>query len=92
MTKQTARATGSKVKIYNGWANRSTWNVSLWINNDEPLYRSATEFMKTYKGKRAYADFIRYEGLQDDKTPDNIQYLSSRLDYKELNAMMLELV
>lgn len=24
---------------YQGWKNYETWNVSLWVNNDEPMYR-----------------------------------------------------
>ena len=24
---------------YNGWSNYETWNVYLWITNDEPIYR-----------------------------------------------------
>lgn len=25
---------------YNGWPNRATWNVALWVGNDEPTYRA----------------------------------------------------
>ena len=77
-------------KDYNGWKNRSTWNVSLWIANDEGLYYSAVEFMKNYKGRRPYKDYIEYMCLEDVETPDGIEWISTRLDYKALNEFMNE--
>jgi hypothetical protein len=76
---------------YNGWKNRETWNCALWISNDYSLYKSAVEFMNTYKGKTPYKAFIEYAGLKEEKTPDNIKWYSNRLDYKELNEMMRDL-
>ncbi len=80
---------------YNGWKNRQTWNVSLWINNEESLYRSAVAYVKerVKAGKKfTYAGFISYMGMQNDRTPDNIAYISTRISHRELNAMMKELI
>lgn len=79
---------------YNGWKNRSTWNVVLWINNDEGLYRAASSFMqgKGKTSKKPYVSFIDHAGLRNDKTGDGIKYISSLLDYDELNDMMREMI
>jgi len=85
----------TKATDYNGWANRSTWNVALWINNDEFMYEEAVRFMKKEENihaKHPYKSFILDYGLQSEKTPDGIKFLSNNLDYKALNEMMLELV
>ena len=80
-----------KDTTYNGWKNRQTWNVMLWIDNDEYLYKHAVEFMKSYTGSSPYAAFIRKMGMAGERTPDNIGWFSARLDYKELNEAMVEL-
>lgn len=82
---------------YNGWKNRQTWNVSLWINNDEWLYRQASSFMNlpfksNYQKRCSYVSFIKYISADDERTPDNIKWLGSRLDYKALNEMMNEFI
>ena len=85
---------------YNGWKNRQTWNVALWINNDEGLYRSACRYMQDprgmgwpYKGRGPYADFAASLAADgSDRTPDGVRYDDSRLSRRQLNAMLRELV
>jgi hypothetical protein len=38
MTAQTEAA-----ETYNGWKNYPTWNVALWLDNDEGLYNATRE-------------------------------------------------
>lgn len=89
---KTRMNTTTKNKTYNGWRNRQTWNVSLWIGNDEPLYQAACDFMRRYKGRAPYQHFVESEGLADSRTPDNIAWLGAKLDLVQLNEMMLDLV
>ena len=82
----------SKPKEYNGWKNRNTWNIAMWINNDYALYLSATLFMKDYKGAMPYRDWIKVAGLENKATIDGCKYNASDLAYADLNNMMKGLV
>lgn len=70
---------------YNGWKNYETWNVALWIQNDEGLYRLALE-VKTYQ---RLVEALREIGVTE--TPDKVAYNDSGLDTEALEAMMEEL-
>ena len=78
---------------YEGWKNRQTWNVALWINNEYPWYQAAVKFMEVNPDTRnPYKAFVVSQGLASERTPDRIAFMSTRLDYDELNAMMKELI
>ncbi len=38
-----------KDKTYNGWPNYQTWNVILWLKNDESAYRTYRKMLKGYQ-------------------------------------------
>ena len=80
-------------KEYNGWKNYDTWNVSLWINNDEGIYNGALDFMTNENPDKdnPYKAFIISCGLETQKTPDGVAYMADNLDYNGLNDMMKEL-
>ena len=80
-----------KDTTYNGWKNRATWNVALYLQNEERLYNDARRFMATYKGRAPYASFVKWFGLFDSRTPDGFKWLSTRLSYRELNELMRDL-
>ncbi len=78
---------------YNGYANRETWNVALWIGNDEGLYRLALQFMgeRSKKGKGIYKSFIEFADLKDKTTLDNIFFDHPSINYIQMDAFLREL-
>ena len=72
---------------YNGWANYETWNVALWLNNDENLYFAMLDAIRN--GARTYEDVREVMGLTGE-TKDNVAWDDLALDVAELDAMIAE--
>lgn len=45
---------------YNGWTNRATWNVQLWITNEYSTYQLITKLFKDSKNAGAFADNLEH--------------------------------
>lgn len=57
---------------YQGHENWNQWNVSLWIANEEPIYRFAKECLQGRSLKRAVCRFL--EVYRNAETPDGGRY------------------
>ena len=75
---------------YNGWANYDTWNVALWIGNEEGLYNAAVDYAHATTDP-TYLGFIEWMGLEGQETPDGVQWDGAALDLGELGEMIAEL-
>lgn len=74
---------------YNGWANWETWNVALWIQNDEGIYGTARMMRNRMDPYAAFVDSMRSCGFH--KTPDGAKWNDPNLDQNALNEMIGEL-
>ena len=79
----------------NGWANYETWNASLWIQNEEPMYRVALEYVEQ---ARLFNHAPRFDNLIPaleyrfgQMAPDGVRWMDGRIDTAEMDEMLAEL-
>ena len=70
---------------FNGWANWETWNVALWIGNDESLYKAA----KTCRTYQELVELLWECGSKE--TPDGCRWDDPAIDGLEINEMLADL-
>ena len=77
----------------NGHKNRKTWEMSMELSGgySEGMYRLVMEFMRKYKGRAPYRDFVRTYSLEYDKGDCGVRFNDNELSFKELNAIMYDL-
>lgn len=82
-------------QTYNGWSNYETWNVSLWLQNDEAMHKLALEHANRFK---RWNQPVRYDSLIPSLelnfsqiTPDGVRWMDARINTNELDSMLSEL-
>ena len=81
---------------FNGWANYETWNVTLWIGNDEFLYNTAKAcFEFVGDNETPYDKFARcmMEGQIGrflGETGDGVKWDDANIDRDRVNEMFQE--
>ena len=82
-------------ETFNGWANYETWNASLWILNEEPMYRLAVAYVEQ---ARRFNHAPRFDNLIPaleynfgQMTPDGVRWMDGRIDTAEMDEMLEEL-
>ena len=72
-------------ETFNGWANWATWNVALWIQNDEGTYQVARRY-------DSYDSLIpRLEIMWGQITPDGARWMDPTIDTAALDEMLADL-
>ena len=79
----------------NGYANYETWNVALWIQNEEPMYRVALAYVEQ---ARRFGQAIRYDNLIPaleyrfgQMTKDGTRWMDGRINTDEMDAVLADL-
>ena len=73
---------------YNGWGNRDTWLVMLWLNNDYENYKNITRIIENTENLQQLTDMQLYGILKDFNYGDKINF--NRVDLDELRQGLTE--
>jgi hypothetical protein len=79
---------------YSGWKNRATWNIMLWLNNDEGMYRAYQADVSRLKAKGLKITGVRAKAIAKSAigstTPDGISLNTKGIDWKSIGESMSE--
>ena len=64
---------------YNGWTNYETWNVALWIQNDEGFYNLARQCDD-------YSEFVSALCKGCVQTPDGVNWKDPKVNVIQINS------
>ena len=85
---------------YNGWANYETWNVALYLDNDEGIYNFLLEGLRHLLAERndnwtgislqELRELVQ-NSFRGDSTPDGVPLSHSEIDWFEIGDKLLEM-
>ena len=75
---------------YNGWANYETWNINLWLANDECLYTGILELTNGKKIKTIKDTKEKVSALFGEKTPDGVSLKDKKIKWSEIKEAINE--
>ena len=69
---------------YNGWQNYETWNVALWLQNDEGLYNLCQEC-------NSYDEVLEVlYACGSKETPDGVKWTDPEVNIIQLNSELFD--
>lgn len=84
---------------YNGYKNYNTWNIVLWLHNDENAYQYVTQQAKIHKkfnhlwnpvlAKKTASEIMR-SCFNKPETPDGVKVSSKDIDWKQVSDALNE--
>ena len=95
MNETTSTMTSSSA--YNGYSNYETWNVSLYVLNDEFLYNTAWACVGfANPGQSPWAKFVQCMmkgqiGRHLGSTPDGVAWNDEAIDTRQMESLMANL-
>jgi len=86
-----AQATQTVATEYNGWSNRETWMVNMWLTNEECYYHELCAILKNFESADEQAEelesYVRFIVGADESggmTTDLLTTSLGRVDWLEI--------
>ena len=74
----------TETQTYNGWTNYETWNIALWLQNDENL-NYACSLAGSYEDLVVMMNKCGSQG-----TPDGVNWNDAKVNTAEINSEVFD--